>query len=288
MYKSYILVFLLIAADLFASTPLCKIYLPYLAEIKERNKTQNERRDRGNGFEAWGVDGKRGGYEEGYKIAKFSYNDSFHKLMGGKTLEQLAEARRQQGKTTHTLDVFGSAVFTKRPELFDSLVGLRFKGLDPSELPPEYSGAVKKNVEVTGDIIKKVTWKALDEHVGEKKFDIVIIRPEGVLDDLDKWVNHYSNNNLESRAKRRATALGLAFTVIQRTWGRVSSDGGVMLVQLGRNTIESKEFAEWLTVLKKEGIEFQYEPTAHGLPGHTVPAIRLVKTKPGPLPDLAR
>ncbi|MES2767624.1 MAG: hypothetical protein V4596_00640 [Bdellovibrionota bacterium] len=126
----------------------------------------------------WRVDGafrKRHAYELSFKylLNKIGIKeiDSY--------FENYLMSLRENGRSTHVLDLFGSGVFLRDPTLADSSTGMRFEPLDWANAGVEMKNRPR---EVIGDITHLQTWKMLDRFMENKdipKMDLVVMRPDG-------------------------------------------------------------------------------------------------------------
>ncbi len=192
-----------------------------------------------------------------------SYNSQFMPVLDGQTIEQFSSNRRATGRSTHVLDLFGSAVFSNAPDIFDSLTGVRFQPLDPAVIVAPYP--VAQWAEITGDIFKSSTWQSISVSMRSrniKGFDLITLRPAGSY--------HWMYTQASNFPKGRQAFLGIGNAILDRAWNLLNEDGTI-LVQISR--LEPlKQFNDWINQLKLVGIESAVSPHS----------LRLTKTLNSP------
>lgn len=209
---------------------------------------------------------------------KNSYNWSFEPVLKPfSSLEELAKSRTKQNKSSHLLDLAGSAVFSAKPKLFNSLTGFRvgtMRSLLYSENPSE---GLKQHDEVYGSAYEPASWKKLDKNMNDRgipSFDIIVARPIGGTESVrDGAVALDAHDEAMHIFKR----------VVDRSWERLSFDDGELLLEVKWNGSESEK--AWLERVRHSGVGVSYVDVQDGNSKSFV--IRLTKTKSSPskLPD---
>ena len=201
-----------------------------------------------------------------------SYNRTFMSALNGMRIEDYAQSRKDSGKSTHLLDLFGSAVFTLEQDPFDSMTGVRLINLDPREIPYGLKKSEKWR-ELTGDLGRKYTWKKLDSNLDARNIealDIILIRPVGPLKDV-AWA-------IQANQDQRLTNsyLGLFYLVLNRAWERLSDSEGLILLKYENSLQQLSAIKAWHALLEAQGFDWN-------LTGHDHDILRLIKHKSSPL-----
>ena len=225
--------------------------------------------------ESWQVDGK---YTN--QSPQYNYNSYFQEALDGKTLEELAGARRKDGKTAHVADFFGSAVFSGSPTEFNSLTGVRLKPLDRHYRPKPYPAENWK--EVTGDAYTSKLWTDLTQSMGHRNiphFDVILCRPVGPLSTTGREAFKLGNK------PGRTAFLTMNGLLLGRMWEKLSADDGLMLVQITPEVENNREFKAWLEKARAQGLEADivHNNRVSSVP-HPILRIRKTKTSPAEFP----
>lgn len=160
----------------------------------------------------WGVDGTRG---------ENSYEDQFKKLLGSSnTFFDWVKKRKQSGKSSHVLDLFGSGAFINDFAYTDSITAVRL--LDVSV--PGLVEASKRSV-IQGSIFEKETLKKLKQNLqsrGIKEIDLITIRPVGAF-------SSFLEKNRENSA---AISIfhGLYYSLIKDAYELLTANEGEMYI----------------------------------------------------------
>lgn len=215
--------------------------------------------------EFWPMDGSIGGLD---------YNDNYREALEGLTIEEWAKARKQNRNTTHVLDLFGSAVFSKKPQLFDSLTGVRLRPMKDAKLRIKSNMSLTQWQEVYGDLLKTPTWLKIYgvlRGLYTTTVDLVIINPVGPLG----WV---TSRAMDSREPLLRDAFYLfSVGVLNKAWQILSSEHGIILVRINCDIAQSPEFFYWLKVQQARGVNVE-----HMMNGAGTQTLRLIKTPSSP------
>jgi hypothetical protein len=138
--------------------------------------------------------------------------------------------------------VFGSAAFVEEIDPFSSLTGLRSDHIaEDFDLGP--SANHPNHEDVVGNVYLNSAWRALDANLARRNIpnlDIITVRPLNAVDLMAALVE---------RKMHDALALSelqiIYFRLLNRLWQRLSSDGGIVLVEIN-NYIANSALKPWL------------------------------------------
>ncbi len=132
-----------------------------------------------------------------------SYDASFWRAVGEMPIEQFLRRRKGHGKSTHVLDLFGSATFVRDFSVADSLTGARLE-------PGKVSFNDERWQEVIGDLTQRSTWQNLAKNRAARNipgYDLITFRPIAGIDFLfpdghphTTSLAHYELNRMFQRA----------------------------------------------------------------------------------------
>lgn len=200
-------------------------------EFSIANSTKNKDAD------VWGVDGL---------VGARSYNLNFQSVMQDEmrtkarfTFVQWVKERKESGKSTHILEIFGSACFLSDFTHVDSITGVRLKNVDKrfTELYEEMGEREElnkwkkitlspKRKIISGNVFNRLTWIKIKDVLKvkkTKKVDLIIVRPIGGI------VTQVPSSELN---------LKQIYPYIQffrKMYELLSSDGGIILFDLPRS-----------------------------------------------------
>lgn len=128
--------------------------------------------------DSWGVDQSRSDSRP--------YEVDFGDLLDGKSFSQYFAERKQNGQTTHLLDLFGSGIVTIDFASIDSVTAARLKKttIERMKVPDLLKGFEI----ITGDLFDKKTWLGLEESLKRRNIasiDTITIRPVGAFTGLE-------------------------------------------------------------------------------------------------------
>ena len=227
--------------------------------------------------ESWDLDGR-------YPAKSSAYDRAFAPFLGT-TLDNYARVRALSGKTTHVADLFGSAVFSHDPSAFSSLTGVRLHPLKSEAVPTEYKTGGNHWAEVIGNLLLPDTWARMQADRsarGIPAYDLILVKPEGALEETALWDIVNGPDSLERRA---AFASHLRF--LSRAYATLSPDG-IMLVQVLSGHAGDPLFQEWLRHLNSLGIEARTyrEDPANPYNSRTYLVLKRNPESPSALPGL--
>lgn len=233
---------------------------------------------------------------DGHIPGEYNY---FSAGLGHQTVESYARVRRQAGFKVHVCDLFGSAVFSDEPEVFDSLTGVRLQPLLSSRIPDNIK--VHQNWrELVGNIYSRNTWNILDQSMdsrGISKFDIIFIKPEGalrtaanlafdesvlplkinLLDNNGNPLNVIARSEIPTRETRQSVFLASSLLLVERAWKRLSNQNGLLLTQITNEMMSDKDFQDWVNLMRLRGQRIDFFAG-----NRSTPYMRLFKTQVSP------
>ncbi len=198
-----------------------------------------------------------------------SYNSDFQPLLDERSIEEWLLMRKAQGKSTHILDLFGSAVFLKeKSNLADTLTGARLLDLNDHETMNKSWDLYQHDhwSVVPGDLFQKKTWKILEEELRKKNampVDLITFRPMA-------GIAYYGGVQ---------GFLQIFFIMMKRAYKLLSNNNGMMLIQLPREYLEVFEEEEWVALLQKNGIAAPFRYFQNQTKDKSDPLIRIDKSQ---------
>ena len=160
--------------------------------------------------------------------------------------DQWLKIRKESGRPTHVLDLFGSGLFMSNHENVDSITGTRLKEapIASASVPHGYSTMI-------GDLFREEPWIKLKEDLRARKIqsiDLVTMRPAAGLTLLEE--------QLLTQEEQQAYAV-LSWDLVQKAYTYVNSDSGELFLQLPKIENYHQVYFVWADELNHAGVPTQ-------------------------------
>lgn len=179
----------------------------------------------------------------------YNYNVYFKELLQGQNLEQWAQNRKANGKSSRTLDLFGSGIFSSHPDAFSSLTGLSLMGdFQPKHPYTSISHWRDVAVDLFNELDRSRLFERLPSLSVPLNADLIISRPMGLLQELHRTA-------IIARVPQVVVATQYT-EVIRFFWDWLTDDSGLAFVQFDPSTPEALALYEnWVRQIQKAGVD---------------------------------
>lgn len=208
-------------------------------------------RDISLGEERWGD----------YGAETREYESSFEHILSRRLyvtsfIELIEQRSKELQKPLRVLDLMGpSASFLEKISLCLGFgFGLNVTLIKDEGSEPEDSFSRSRVETVYGDIFVGATWEKIRKKAGKEPFDLIVCRPSGAF-----------------TTTQAAFDMLLGLQVLPRTYGLLSSRGGILLSQTP--SVRHSGISWWIEELKGRGINIEVFP-GQGTMVHSLLLIR--------------